>query len=229
MISLLIGVGFGLVGLGIGYSLVSYVKKYYKKTNPKENTSKGFITDMNYIPSIEIIKMTVDNISSSDPNWYIVSGYKDIVQRKLEELFLDKRAPSDDFNDFWYNSDSTTPDKIYVEYKLNNDIFSIIITDLHLFFLSSTTKQKIPRRIISAYYVNDYGKSNNITKLLTSFMGPFYNFYNDVDGVSNKFLDMLSYGHGNFEGIGLSHIVINDLYGETHEYKDLVNGSIDKW
>jgi hypothetical protein len=195
----------------------------------------AFNLDESSEPKIEIVHITEES-----------SELENYISNWLEHLYLDSGTTSDTDSD---SSNSFIKieneieneidnaldirkcpetlkkgrhDKVYVEYKLNNDKYAICITSE----ISknpqineddgSGTGIMIPgyglkRKILSAYLKSENIETVDVTRLLREFQGPNVDFYQNVGGVSKKWSDILY----PYDLEDWDTLEINDLFGDN--------------
>ena len=149
----------------IGAILCLTFYKIYRYLSPNE---EPFITDKNHVPSVKILKMyTINDVNIGTSVNSIKHPDTILMEKKLESLLLGhEEIVSDQKMELL---DQIT-DLIVVEYKLNNDIYRIIIKDISKLSIKNDLND-IPghtfcvhRRITSAKLV----KGSLISSLETS-------------------------------------------------------------
>jgi hypothetical protein len=186
------------LGISLGAAMLFSYRFFSKTKKTMEIDKTAFDKES---PNIVITKTT-------EPDEDIT----EYIRGKLDEFFVKKIERYDPINEPCINK------KIYVDYRLNNKLYSICINGPMIIAsdneqVDSIVSQLSGKKIMMAYLCNKNDQVL-ITNLLKQFQGPELDFYSRIRGTSKNLNDILyPYDLNDWDTI-----VVHDLYLDTFKF-----------
>ena len=192
-----------IIGIG-GYYLISFLFD--------KNNHEALNIDKDYKSSIIITK-----ISHND------NDVKKYVKKWLEFMYLNENLQIQSKNHIPIVPEKIFNNKIYLEYKLNNNYYALCINkeikkidkidkiDKNIKKSKINKINKINKKILMGHLISkERNEKISVKEILTKFQGPMFDFYKNLEGVSKKLEDILHlYNLDEWDSL-----VILDLFGE---------------
>ena len=205
-----------MVLIYIGFSgLILASLVIYKCSKSSVKTHKAFITDLNHIPKIVITDLRIMTQSSNDAQKITPEYIETLIQYytiKLANVLIEDSRWSHLDNSLIDNSFENS--KIYIDFTLNNDNFSIIVKEP--LDLLNKTKCHILQRFVLSAEVRSTNLVIDVSDLLKKYQGPYHNFYGNLKGHSNNIRDILIDYDYVLPNNG--SLIISDIFGQDHEF-----------
>jgi hypothetical protein len=218
-----------LVGSLYEYSIYYYYYHFGDEIDPSKESVKGFSLDKDDLNKIKVSHVH-RSVNKNDYHMdlegllnHVILGKvlpKDYDHDKIIEghKHLSTDDSTNDITDMTNDITGMTND-INVEYTLNNETYSLCITDVKKFrkLTKSSNQSYIPRKIIGAYFLlkddtsfKDYEDNMlDVSEVIKKYNGPNGDFNENLVGISNKFKDVFfEYDLDKFKKLSIC-----DMYG----------------